>query len=149
MWFATMMTGPVAGMFSIPRQVRLVMTIMGGLTRLTANRRQKPSLRRATRPPHGRVVIARSPSPLAIMPGQPWSAHVWGRVEGVSRQGPPAPGPHGRVSRVTRLPRAKTRLRGAVPAAARQRLVLALACDTAAAALTCPVVGRVVVVTSD
>src|SRR3954469_12770200 len=50
---------------------------------------------------------------------------------------------------VKRLAAAKTRLRGAVPAAAHQRLVLALACDTAAAAVTCPVVGRVVVVTSD
>jgi 2-phospho-L-lactate guanylyltransferase len=50
---------------------------------------------------------------------------------------------------VKRLPAAKTRLRGAVPAAAHQRLVLALACDTAAAAVACPVVGRVVVVTSD
>jgi 2-phospho-L-lactate guanylyltransferase len=50
---------------------------------------------------------------------------------------------------VKRLAAAKTRLRGAVPTAAHQRLVLALACDTVAAALTCPVVGRVVVVTSD
>jgi 2-phospho-L-lactate guanylyltransferase len=50
---------------------------------------------------------------------------------------------------VKRLDAAKTRLRGAVPAAAHQRLVLALACDTAAAAVACPAVGRVVVVTSD
>ena len=50
---------------------------------------------------------------------------------------------------VKRLTAAKTRLRGAVPATAHQRLVLALACDTAAAAVACPVVGRVVVVTSD
>jgi 2-phospho-L-lactate guanylyltransferase len=50
---------------------------------------------------------------------------------------------------VKRLSTAKTRLRGAVPATAHERLVLALAADTAAAALACPVVGRLVVVTSD
>jgi 2-phospho-L-lactate guanylyltransferase len=50
---------------------------------------------------------------------------------------------------VKRLDEAKTRLRGAVSVAAHPRLVLALACDTAAAAMACPVIGRVVVVTSD
>src|SRR5258707_484750 len=51
MWLATMITGPVAGMFSMPRHSVRDMTIMRGLTRQTANRRQNPSLRRATRPP--------------------------------------------------------------------------------------------------
>lgn len=47
------------------------------------------------------------------------------------------------------LERAKSRLRGAVPAAAHPDLVLALALDTVAAVLACPLVGEVVVITSD
>lgn len=50
---------------------------------------------------------------------------------------------------VKRLADAKTRLRGAVPDADHDSLVLAMALDTAAAALASPVVGRVVVVTGD
>lgn len=44
---------------------------------------------------------------------------------------------------------AKSRLRGAVPAPAHERLVLALAMDTIAAARACPAVTSVVVVTPD
>ena len=44
---------------------------------------------------------------------------------------------------------AKTRLRGALPGVDHEALVLAMALDTVAAALACPVVGRVVVVTGD
>ncbi|GAB2918076.1 hypothetical protein GCM10027280_01380 [Micromonospora polyrhachis] len=36
---------------SIPRQVRRVQPVITGLTNITANRRQIPSLRRATTPP--------------------------------------------------------------------------------------------------
>ncbi|GAB7050567.1 2-phospho-L-lactate guanylyltransferase [Catenuloplanes indicus] len=43
----------------------------------------------------------------------------------------------------------KSRLRGAVPAAAHERLALALARDTVAAVLSCPEVGEVLVVTDD
>jgi 2-phospho-L-lactate guanylyltransferase len=44
---------------------------------------------------------------------------------------------------------AKSRLRGAVPGVAHERLVLAIALDTVAAALSTATVGRVVVVTGD
>jgi len=50
---------------------------------------------------------------------------------------------------VKRLPQAKTRLRGAVPDAAHERLVLAMALDTVAATLDCPDVDRVLAVTDD
>jgi 2-phospho-L-lactate guanylyltransferase len=50
---------------------------------------------------------------------------------------------------IKRLDLAKTRLRGALPGVAHDALVLAMTLDTVAAALNCPVVGRVVVVTDD
>jgi 2-phospho-L-lactate guanylyltransferase len=50
---------------------------------------------------------------------------------------------------VKRLLAAKTRLRGAVADVPHEQLVLALARDTVLAALRCPAVGRVVVVTND
>src|SRR5688500_16433710 len=95
------------------------------------------------------------------MPAQARPAHVRGwELAGSVGDGsapPPGGGHYGAVTGLTwtvlmpvkRLSTAKTRLRGAVPAAAHERLVLALAGDTAAAALACPVVGRLVVVTSD
>jgi hypothetical protein len=43
-----MMTGPLAGMFSMPRQSRRDITIISGLTSAAAPRFQNPSLRRAT-----------------------------------------------------------------------------------------------------
>jgi 2-phospho-L-lactate guanylyltransferase len=50
---------------------------------------------------------------------------------------------------VKRLATAKTRLRGAVPAAEHDRLVLAMARDTLAAVLACPLVHRALVVTDE
>ncbi|MEV1287268.1 2-phospho-L-lactate guanylyltransferase [Micromonospora sp. NPDC049679] len=50
---------------------------------------------------------------------------------------------------VKRLPAAKSRLRGALPGVPHERLALALAQDTVAAALACPPVTEVLVVTSD
>jgi 2-phospho-L-lactate guanylyltransferase len=50
---------------------------------------------------------------------------------------------------VKRLAMAKTRLRGAVVGVPHDRLVLAMAGDTLAAVLACPVVERVLVVTDD
>ncbi|MGA8115789.1 MAG: 2-phospho-L-lactate guanylyltransferase, partial [Actinocatenispora sp.] len=50
---------------------------------------------------------------------------------------------------VKRLTGAKTRLRGAVPEVAHPRLALAIALDTVAAVLACPLVDRVFVVTDD
>ncbi len=50
---------------------------------------------------------------------------------------------------VKRLDRAKTRLRASLPDADHDALVLAMAADTVSAALACPAVGRVVVVTDD
>jgi len=50
---------------------------------------------------------------------------------------------------IKRLGLAKTRLRGALPGVAHDDLVLAMTMDTICAALACPVVGRVVVVTDD
>jgi len=50
---------------------------------------------------------------------------------------------------VKRLPVAKTRLRGAVPDTIHDTLVLAMARDTVAAVLACPLVERVLVVTDD
>lgn len=50
---------------------------------------------------------------------------------------------------VKRLPTAKSRLRGALPNAEHDAVVLAMALDTVAAAQASPVVGRVAVVTSD
>ena len=50
---------------------------------------------------------------------------------------------------VKRLEPAKTRLRAGLTDADHERLVLAMALDTVAAALASPVVGRVVVVTGD
>jgi 2-phospho-L-lactate guanylyltransferase len=50
---------------------------------------------------------------------------------------------------VKRLRMAKSRLRGALPSAEHDMLVLAMALDTVSAALASPVVGRVAVVTSD
>jgi len=50
---------------------------------------------------------------------------------------------------VKRLAAAKTRLRGAVPGVDHDRLVLAMARDTVAAALACPPVARALVVTDD
>jgi 2-phospho-L-lactate guanylyltransferase len=50
---------------------------------------------------------------------------------------------------VKRLHAAKTRLRGAVPAARHEELALALVRDTAAAVLACPEVAEVLVVTDD
>ncbi len=50
---------------------------------------------------------------------------------------------------VKRLQMAKSRLRGALPSADHDALVLAMALDTVTAALGSPVVGRVAVVTSD
>jgi 2-phospho-L-lactate guanylyltransferase len=50
---------------------------------------------------------------------------------------------------VKRLPAAKTRLRGAVPADRHEELALALVRDTAAAVLACPEVTELLVVTDD
>jgi 2-phospho-L-lactate guanylyltransferase len=50
---------------------------------------------------------------------------------------------------VKRLPAAKTRLRGALPGVPHEQLALALARDTVAAALACPQVAQVLVVTAD
>lgn len=50
---------------------------------------------------------------------------------------------------VKRLGRAKTRLRASLPDADHDALVLAMALDTVAAALACPLVGGAVVVTDD
>ncbi len=50
---------------------------------------------------------------------------------------------------VKRLERAKTRLRASLPGADHDALVLAMALDTVSAALRCPAVGRVLVVTAD
>ena len=50
---------------------------------------------------------------------------------------------------IKRLDLAKTRLRGALPGVSHADLVLAMTMDTVAAALACPVAGRVVVVTDD
>jgi 2-phospho-L-lactate guanylyltransferase len=53
------------------------------------------------------------------------------------------------VVTVKRLEWAKTRLRGALPGVAHDRLVLAVVQDTVAAALACPAVADLLVVTSD
>jgi 2-phospho-L-lactate guanylyltransferase len=53
------------------------------------------------------------------------------------------------VMPVKRLALAKTRLRGAVPATRHDQLVLAMARDTLAAALACPLVHRALVVTDE
>jgi 2-phospho-L-lactate guanylyltransferase len=53
------------------------------------------------------------------------------------------------VMPVKRLAMAKTRLRGAVPAAEHDRLVLAMARDTLTAVLACPLVHRALVVTDE
>jgi 2-phospho-L-lactate guanylyltransferase len=53
------------------------------------------------------------------------------------------------VMPIKRLALAKTRLRGAVPAAVHDRLVLAMARDTLAAVLACPIVHRALVVTDE
>jgi 2-phospho-L-lactate guanylyltransferase len=53
------------------------------------------------------------------------------------------------VMPVKRLAMAKTRLRGAVPASLHDRLVLAMARDTLAAVLACPLVRRALVVTDE
>src|SRR4051812_22835043 len=50
---------------------------------------------------------------------------------------------------VKRLAAAKSRLRGALPGVPHDRLVLAMAADTVAAVLGCPLVDRVLVVTDD
>lgn len=50
---------------------------------------------------------------------------------------------------VKRLTAAKSRLRGALTGVPHEALALALACDTVAAALACPLVGQVLVVTDD
>ncbi len=50
---------------------------------------------------------------------------------------------------IKRLDLAKTRLRGALAGVSHGDLVLAMTMDTVAAALACPVAGRVVVVTDD
>jgi 2-phospho-L-lactate guanylyltransferase len=50
---------------------------------------------------------------------------------------------------IKRLARAKTRLRGAVPASEHDRLVLAMALDTLTAVLACPLVHRALVVTDE
>ncbi|SDY55763.1 2-phospho-L-lactate guanylyltransferase [Micromonospora pattaloongensis] len=50
---------------------------------------------------------------------------------------------------VKRLATAKSRLRGGLGAVPRERLALALALDTVAAALSCPAVARLLVVTAD
>jgi len=50
---------------------------------------------------------------------------------------------------VKRLPQAKTRLRGAVAAVAHEELVVAMALDTIAAVLACPLIGQALVVTGD
>jgi 2-phospho-L-lactate guanylyltransferase len=50
---------------------------------------------------------------------------------------------------IKRLARAKTRLRGAVPASEHDRLVLAMALDTLTAVLACPLVHRGLVVTDE
>jgi 2-phospho-L-lactate guanylyltransferase len=50
---------------------------------------------------------------------------------------------------VKRLERAKTRLRASLPGADHDALVLAMALDTVSAALDCPAVGQVLVVTDD
>ncbi len=50
---------------------------------------------------------------------------------------------------VKRLGAAKSRLRGAVPAARHRDLALAMLCDTAAAVLACPQVAELLVVTDD
>jgi 2-phospho-L-lactate guanylyltransferase len=50
---------------------------------------------------------------------------------------------------VKRLAAAKARLRGAVPAPAHDRLVLAFAVDTVTAVLACPAIAEVIVVTDD
>jgi 2-phospho-L-lactate/phosphoenolpyruvate guanylyltransferase len=50
---------------------------------------------------------------------------------------------------VKRLSAGKSRLRGALPGVPHERLALALAADTAAAAIACPEVAEVVVVTDD
>jgi len=53
------------------------------------------------------------------------------------------------VMPVKRLPAAKTRLRGGLPGIAHERLALAIALDTVAAALACPSVRRLLVVTDE
>ncbi|SCG62770.1 2-phospho-L-lactate guanylyltransferase [Micromonospora humi] len=50
---------------------------------------------------------------------------------------------------VKRLAAAKSRLRGALPGVPHEELALALSADTVRAALACPAVGRVLVVTDD
>jgi len=50
---------------------------------------------------------------------------------------------------IKRLGEAKTRLRGALPGVNHRRLVVAMTLDTVAAAVACPVAGRVVAVTDD
>src|SRR5262245_31259962 len=142
-----MIAGP-DGMFLIPRQVRRVKTIISGFTVRTANHCQNPSFSRPTRPPRvfGLAPImpaSRRRVQMADAPGYGFRAT--------------SPGPASQdvtvswtvIVPVKRLRIAKTRLRGGLPGIEHDALVLAMALDTAAAALASPVVGRVAVVTSD
>src|SRR5687768_5961409 len=118
------MAGPCWGMCSIPRQSRRVITHIGGLTTITANRRQKPSLRRANptsylRPAGGNH--AWTASPARALPRCARSAHagpaqtwaIW-RDKG-GRRGKDDTVSWTVIIPVKRLTVAKSRLRGTLP----------------------------------
>ena len=128
----------------MPRQVRRVSTVMVGLTNTTANRRQNPILRRATAPSSPAVPARTPPSPattescLLRRPARTLDQrHDQDRRYGW-QDGRVLPASWVLIVPVKRLAAAKSRLRGAVPGVPHERLVLALAQDTVAAA-----VGRV------
>jgi 2-phospho-L-lactate guanylyltransferase len=142
MWFGARITPPAGGTFSRPVQVRFVTIFITGITSTTAVRRQNPSPRCATVASQPVVPLRNHACTQASGTRQGWfSAGRWQDYRVAEHWTVVIP--------VKPLDSAKSRLRGAVPAGRHADLALALVRDTVAAALACPAVREVLVVTDD
>src|SRR6266545_4449134 len=134
-WLIARIVPPLSGTFSMPRQVRRNSAEVGGMEISQPHHSQKPSL--------GCLRRTSASSLGGSAPGYRQSAlgRAW-EDGGTMRWSVVIP--------VKRLPLAKSRLYdGTRPREVHRELALALALDTAAAALACPAVARVVAVTDD
>src|SRR5215471_3568102 len=137
-----MITPPVRGMCSWPCQSRFITPLMIGGRTTWVPRRQTGEYSRFARS----LMCAVSPSSSGQSPG----CHAPVSRQDHGMPAPPATAPltWSLVVPVKVLARAKTRL-ASLAGPDRPALALAMAADTVAAALDCPQVGRVIVVTDD
>ncbi|EDY65934.2 predicted protein, partial [Streptomyces pristinaespiralis ATCC 25486] len=173
LWLMAVMNPPSTGMCSVPRQSRLNRSNSGGFAMTAARRYQKPILRRDTRTPSSydraiawllgvkcrpRPLVCRehgTPRPRPLPSGPSPIRATMGPMrmdQEFNTDTEPVPLPAlvwSLVVPLKPLALAKSRLAGAADDRLRPRLALAFAQDTVAAALACPAVRDVAVVTDD